>query len=164
MAPGLTRPARPRLAWLVGAVAVGVVALVGQVFWLFFEQGVRAPALRPAYALACAVFRCELPPLRALAAWSAGAVELAWHPDGQRLALRTTITNAAGYAQPLPLLVARFSGIDGGIVAEQTFPPAAYLRGAAPRSLPSGGRLDVAVVADDPGVAAVNCDVSFAWP
>ncbi len=142
-----------------------MVALAAQALWLWFEHGARTPALRPVYAVGCAVFGCELPPLRSLAAWSAGAVEARWHPRGPGLIVSATITNHAEYPQPLPTLLARFTDIDGGLVAEQPRAPAAYWRGgAALESLPAGATLPIEMIVDDPGASAVNCELGFAWP
>lgn len=150
--------------WLVGGALAGVVLLAGQVLWLFFEHGARTLALRPVYAAGCAVFGCELPPLRSLAAWSATAVALRPHAVGPGFLLRATITNQAEYPQPWPVLVARFTYIDGAPVAEQSFTPAAYLPTAAPDFSAPGASLAVEVAATDPGLGTVNYELSFAWP
>lgn len=150
--------------WLVGGAAAGAMLLVGQLLWLCFEHGARTPALRPLYAAGCAVFRCDLPPLRSLAAWSAAAVALTPHPAGQGFVLRATITNQAEYPQPWPVLVARFADIDGAPLTEQSFAPAAYLPGGAPAASAPGASLAVEVAATDPGASAVNHGVRFAWP
>lgn len=150
--------------WLVGGALAGVVLLAGQMLWLFFEHGARTLALRPVYAAGCAVFGCELPPLRSLAAWSATAVALRPHAVGQGFLLRATITNQAEYPQPWPVLVARFTDIAGVPIAEQSFTPAAYLPAAAPESAAPRVSLVAAVTAADPGGRAVNYAMSFAWP
>lgn len=150
--------------WLAGGVVAGVALLVAQALWLFFEHGTRTPALRPVYAAGCAVFRCELPPLRSLAAWSAGPVALRPHPARHGVLLRVTITNQAEYPQPWPVFVAGFSDIDGAPIAEQSFAPPAYLSAAAPQSSAPGASLFVEVAATDPGARAVNHEVGFAWP
>ena len=150
--------------WLVGGAAAGIVLLAGQLLWLFFEHGARTLALRPLYAAGCAVFRCDLPPLRSLAAWSASAVALTPHPAGPGFVLHATLTNQAEYPQPWPVLVARFADIDGAPLAEQSFTPAAYLPRAASESSAPRASLSVAVAATDPGARAVNYEISFAWP
>ena len=160
----LTAWRRLGIPWLVGGALAGVVLLAGQTLWLFFEHGARTPALRPAYAAGCAVFGCELPPLRSLAAWSATTVALRPHPAGPGFLLRATITNQAEYPQPWPVLIARFTDIDGAPIAEQSFTPAAYLPGAAPDLSAPGASIAVKVAATDPGVGAVNYAMSFAWP
>lgn len=150
--------------WLVGGALAGALLLGGQTLWLFFEHGARTLALRPVYAAGCAVFGCELPPLRSLAAWSATAVALRPHPVEQEFLLRATITNQAEYPQPWPMLVARFTDIDGAPIAEQSFTPAAYLPNAAPESLVSLESFSVEVHTADPGARAVNMEIGFAWP
>ena len=152
------------IPWLVGGALAGVVLLAGQTLWLFFEHGARTPALRPVYAAGCAVFGCELPPLRSLATWSATTVALTPHPAGPGFMLRATITNQAEYPQPWPMLVARFTDIDGVPIAEQSFRPAAYLPGAAPDFSAPGASLPIEVAATDPGARAVNHEIGFAWP
>ena len=160
----LTAWRRLGIPWLVGGALAGVVLLAGQTLWLFFEHGARTPALRPVYAAGCAVFGCELPPLRSLAAWSATTVALRPHPAGPGFLLRATITNQAEYPQPWPMLVARFTDIDGAPIAEQSFTPAAYLPGAAPDFSAPGASLPIEVAAIDPGAGAVNYEIGFAWP
>ena len=168
MAPARRRSAGSRrvgVAWLASAAALGVIALAAQGLWLWFEHGARTPALRPVYVAGCAILGCELPPLRSLAAWSASAVEVRWHPRGPGLVVSATITNHAEYPQPLPTLLARFTDIDGGLVAEQPFAPPTYLRGGAVlETLPAAATLPIEVIVGDPGASAVNCELGLAWP
>ncbi len=149
---------RGATGWGAGA-AVGVVFLLVQVFAWRFDRWTLEPNLRPVYAGACAVLRCELPVLRSVQDIAVGGLSLRAHPNAAgALVVAALLRNEASFAQPFPALELRLSNLAGEVVAARRFRPEEYLaaghaRGAA---MPVMTSVRVAVEIRSPPVEAVN--------
>jgi hypothetical protein len=154
----------PRRWWVGIAMGLGVLALLGQIFWYQFESWGRDPTLRPVYGFICSTLGCELPVLRELAAMRTQKLLVRSHPElADALVVDAVIVNGADFAQPFPELELRFTTIDGDLVAGRRFKPEEYLSGelAGVTLMVPKTPVRLALEITDPGADAVNYFLSF---
>ena len=85
--------------------------------------------------------------------------------DANRLMLRASIVNRAGYAQPLPLLRLTLQDRFGGTLGPRDVGPADYLPGSGtPTLLEPGQRADALIRIVDPGSEAVGFELDICLP
>jgi predicted Zn finger-like uncharacterized protein len=85
--------------------------------------------------------------------------------EANRLVLRASIVNMAGYAQPLPLLRLTLQDRFGGTLGERDIGPADYLPGSgASGLLAPGQRADALIRIVDPGSEAVGYELDICLP
>lgn len=85
--------------------------------------------------------------------------------EANRLMLRASIVNQAGYAQPLPLLRLTLQDRFGGTLGQRDIGPADYLPGSgASGLLAPGQRADALIRIVDPGSEAVGYELDICLP
>jgi predicted Zn finger-like uncharacterized protein len=85
--------------------------------------------------------------------------------EANRLLLRASIVNRAGYAQPLPLLRLTLQDRFGGTLGQRDIGPADYLPGSgASALLAPGQRADALIRIVDPGSEAVGYELDICLP
>jgi len=154
----------PRRWWVLGAGAVLVLTLLGQIFYLQLPQWSRDPGTRGFYESVCGLFGCELPEIRDLDALRTRNLMVRSHPDLRNaLIIDAVIVNLADFPQRFPDLVLRFTSVGGLLVAGRSFTPEEYLAGEAgpERLMPVNTPVQVSVEIADPGDEAVNYTLSF---
>ena len=135
--------------WLVGAVGLAGLA-AAQAIWLRPALLDLHPVLRLLAERGCAELGCTLPERRdpiALHVVSSRLEPVAGVHDVAELEVR--LRNAAGLAQPLPVLRLTLLDIVQRPVAQRSLPPAEYLPGAG-LSLTGGGEVDVRLLLEAP--------------
>jgi hypothetical protein len=85
--------------------------------------------------------------------------------ETNRLMLRASIVNRAGYAQPFPLLRLTLQDRFGGTLGVRDIGPADYLPGAGMEGLlEPGERADALIRIVDPGAEAVGFELDICLP
>lgn len=154
-----------RWPWIAGIGALALL-LALQIVHSRRNDLVRSPSIGPVIAGAYSLFG-----LSPLAPTDLSAYELrqwgaATDPnEADRLLLRASIVNRAGFAQPLPLLRLVLQDRFGGTLAMRDIGPADYLPGrGASGLLDPGGRADALIRIVDPGVEAVGFELDVCLP
>jgi predicted Zn finger-like uncharacterized protein len=154
-----------RWPWVAG-VAVLALLLLAQIVHAERNDLVRSPTFGP--LLAGAYSFLGLSPLAPtdleayeLRQWGAATDPRA----ADRLMLRASIVNRAGYAQPFPLLRLTLQDRFGGTLAERDIGPGDYLPGTgAAGLLEPGQRADALIRIVDPGAEAVGFELDVCLP
>ena len=146
------------LLWLSGA-AIMICALVAQVGYFKFDDWSRHPHYRPAYALTCDLFSCQLPAVQDVSKIKTQHFMVRPHPKvEQALYIDTLLINNADYQQPFPDLNLIFTGLNDQTIASRHFKPKEYLAGelAGSDSMPLNVPVHIAIEISNPGAAAVS--------
>ncbi len=149
----------PATLWVIGSLLMFVLFLAQASYFYRDELALRKPELRPWLEQACNYLDCSLlPPSHQ------GRIDiLGWDvrslPDTpQALIASTTLVNKSPEPQPYPLLILRFSGMNGALLAQRRFLPREYL--SAGTDIKAGMAPDTPVLVElalvDPGKQAVN--------
>ncbi len=144
------------LVWTVGGLALAVL-LAAQVVHHFRQDLARHPQVGPPLRTAYDRLGMALLPN-----WDLAAFELRqWGNDAateDRMLVRASLTNRAGFAQPHPILRLELEDRFGATVATRDFEPADYLKNPsqAGRLLAPGASSEAELVLADPGREAVG--------
>ena len=120
--------------------------------------------LRPWLELVCETAGCSLPPLIDLRAISSDELLVRSHTEiANALSITLVFRNNADFAQPFPALELRFTAADNTLVAQRRFLPREYLNEelAGMQMMPPDAPVQIALEILDPGVRAINYEVSF---
>jgi predicted Zn finger-like uncharacterized protein len=155
----VSKPRRGGALWGIGVLLLAVV-LALQVVHHFRRELARDASIGPTVRSAYARIGRPLAPNWDLAAFELrqwGASESAPTTPGT-LAVRASLRNGAGFAQPLPLLRLELEDRFGDTVARRDFEPREYLNdpAQAPRMLASGATTEAALTIVDEGTDAVG--------
>jgi predicted Zn finger-like uncharacterized protein len=146
------------LLWLSGATIM-ICALVAQVGYFKFDDWSRHPYYRPAYALTCDLFNCQLPAVQDVSKMKTQHFMVRPHPEvKQALYIDTLLINNADYQQPFPDLNLIFTGLNDQTIASRHFKPKEYLAGelAGSDSMPLNVPVHIAIEISNPGAEAVS--------
>ena len=154
-----------RWPWVAGVAALALLLLL-QVTHSRRDALAKSPALGPAIAGVYEVLGLSLLAPTDLSAYELRQWGAASDPnEANRLMLRASIVNRAGYAQPFPLLRLTLQDRFGGTLGLRDVEPADYLPGAgAAGLLGPGERADALIRIVDPGVEAVGFELDICLP
>lgn len=142
--------------WTAGCV-LAALGLVVQVLWLGFDAWAGNAALRPVYAVACAVLPCTVPVRDSVEGLSVRKVTLRARPEAPgTVVVQALLVNEGAFERPLPRLELRLLNLAGEVVAARRLEPVDYLAVAARETLAVGGSVRIAVEVRSPGIEAVN--------
>ena len=155
----VARPRRSGALWAVGVLLLAVVLAI-QVVHHFRRELARDASVGPLVRSAYASIGRPLAPNWDLAAFELrqwGASEAGPAAPGT-LAVRASVRNGAGFAQPLPLLRLELEDRFGETVARRDFEPREYLNdpAQAARLLAAGATTEAALTVVDEGTDAVG--------
>lgn len=125
-------PRQPRRwPWVIGSIALLLLAL-GQALYVFRGSlAVRAPEMRPLLAAGCEAIGCTLPRPRVPELVGIEASDLA--PEGNQLLLTATLKNRAPFDQEYPHLELTLTDTQDLALVTKALAPADYLpEGASP--------------------------------
>jgi predicted Zn finger-like uncharacterized protein len=149
----------------VMAIIALCLTLAGQLAWLNRDALAQNPSARPLLEKGCALLKCGLSRLSNLDAITSDSLLVRSHDQySDALSVNLIIRNDAAFAQAFPILLLRFTNPEDELVAERRLLPSEYLPtqltqlGAIPPSSPV--QVNFAIL--DPGLDAVNYEVSFA--
>lgn len=159
---------RERSGWSTLLMSTGFLllaaALPAQYVWYHREELSQNTLLRPWLDLICDTAGCILPPLVDIRAISSEDLLVRSHTQyTNALSVNLVFRNRAAFAQPFPMLVLRFTDADNTLIAQRSFLPFQYLAPdlADMQMMPPDAPVQVQLEIIDPGVRAVNYEVSF---
>ncbi|MCZ6854481.1 MAG: DUF3426 domain-containing protein [Gammaproteobacteria bacterium] len=150
--------------WVPPAMLLAIAALVGQVMYLQFDSWTKDLGIRPVYEKACELIGCELPVLRDVDQLVVKNLVVRSHPEvAGALIVDAIIVNEAPFAQPFPVLVLRFTSLEGNLVAGGNFQPDQYLAGEleGAEQIQRMTPVHIELEFEDPGSEAVNYFLDF---
>ena len=151
--------------WVAGTTALALLLAV-QVVHARRNELVRSPSVGPALAGVYDALGLSVLAPTDLSAYELRQWGAASDPrEPNRLLLRASIVNRAGYSQPLPLLRLTLHDRFGGTLGERDIGPADYLPGSGAQSLlEPGQRADALIRIVDPGTEAVGFELDICLP
>jgi len=155
---------KSRSAWWIFFAALLFSTLGLQAIYVTWDELGQNDAVRPWLDRLCSTLPCVLEKRVDLRAIRTENLLVHSHPEIAN-ALRVTLIlrNDSPFDQALPLLNLRFTDAGNSAVAERQFSPADYLPGDLQHldSLPAGTPVQVSLDIIDPGIRAINYEVSF---
>lgn len=149
--------------WSFFAAVLFSTLCLQAIHWQWDELG-QNDALRPWLERLCSTLPCVLKQRVDLQSMRTENLLVHSHPEIAN-ALRVTLTlrNDSAFDQDWPLLNLRFTDADNVAVAQRQFSPTHYLPPELHglQSMPSGTPVQVALDIIDPGIRAINYEVSF---
>jgi len=160
-----SEPDGRRWRWVAGTAFLALLLAV-QVVHAKRNDLVRNPSIGPALAGAYGVLGLTVVAPTDLSAYELRQWGAASDPrEANRLLLRASIVNRAGYAQPLPLLRLTLLDRFGGTLGPRDIGPADYLPGSGTQKLlDPGQRADAVIRIVDPGTEAVGFELDVCLP
>jgi predicted Zn finger-like uncharacterized protein len=159
-----TQGKRQRSAWWSVSAFLLVAALAGQmVSSQWYELG-QNYALRPWLERICDTFPCTLSPMADLQALRSDSLVVRSHAEiANALNVTLIFRNESAFDQVLPVLNLHFMNADNELIAARQFTPDEYLPAtlADMAVLPAGAPVQVSFDIIDPGIEAINYEVSF---
>lgn len=159
---------RKRSGWSTFLMIVLIMLLATglplQYTWYHREDLSQNTLLRPWLDLACTAVGCTLPPLIDMRAISSEDLLVRSHNEiANALTVNLVFRNTAAFAQPFPALELRFTDADNTLVAQRRFLPSEYLPAdlAGMQMMPPDAPVQIQLEILDPGVRAINYEVSF---
>ncbi|MDO8271378.1 MAG: zinc-ribbon and DUF3426 domain-containing protein [Gammaproteobacteria bacterium] len=159
---------RERSGWSTFLMSVLILLLAAglpvQYVWYHREELSQNTFLRPWLDLTCVAAGCTLPPLIDIRAISSEDLLVRSHAEiANALSVNLVFRNTAAFAQPFPALELRFTDADNALVAQRRFLPSEYLPAelADMQMMPPDAPVQIQLEILDPGVRAVNYEVSF---
>jgi predicted Zn finger-like uncharacterized protein len=162
-------PARPRpllraALWSLGNLAM-LLLLAGQFVFFYRDDLAGIPSWRPWVAEFCGYARCELRPLRDIAAIELLQTTIAPHPQyANALRIRTTLVNRAAFAQDYPGMEVSLTDNGGRVIARRTFTPAQYLPATAAGAMPPNVAIASLLDVTNPDTRAVGYEIRLVAP
>ena len=160
--------ARERSGWSTFLLSVLILLLAAglplQYAWYHREELSQNTFLRPWLELTCQATGCTLPALIDISAISSEDLLVRSHTEiANGLTVNLVFRNTAAFAQPFPALELRFTDADNTLVAQRRFLPSEYLTEdlADMQLMPPDAPVQIVLEILDPGVRAVNYEVSF---
>lgn len=115
------------LAWAAIIIVLSLLLLFQYAYFMRADLA-RHAALRPWLERMCAVANCTVPTPRDLAHIRLLSNSVTIDPQhNDRLIIRATMVNDAGFPQPYPVLEIKFTDLNGAVLAMRRFQPAQYL-------------------------------------
>lgn len=155
---------KSRSAWWTFSAFLLLSTLGLQAIYLQWDELGQNDALRPWLERLCSTLPCTLESRVDLRAIRTENLLVHSHPEIAN-ALRVTLIlrNDSPFEQALPLLNLRFTDADSAAVAERQFLPSDYLPSELQHldRLPAGTPVQVSLDIIDPGIRAINYEVSF---
>lgn len=159
---------RERSGWKTFLISVLFLLLAAglplQYAWYHREELSQNSLARPWLDLTCRAVGCTLPPQIDIRAISSEDLLVRSHSEfANALSVNLVFRNTASFAQPFPALELRFTDADNKLVAQRRFLPAEYLPAelADMQMMPPDAPVQIELEILDPGVRAVNYEVSF---
>ncbi|HYA36825.1 MAG TPA: DUF3426 domain-containing protein [Candidatus Methylomirabilis sp.] len=163
----LQRPARSRwraVRWGFADLLL-ILLLAGQFVYFYRDELAKKPSWRPLLTDFCGYARCQLRPLRDIAAIELLQTTIAPHPQYENaLRIRTALVNRADYPQDYPWMEVSLTDNGGRVLTRRTFTPAQYL------PTPAAGNMSPNVVATtlldvtNPDNKAVGYEIRLVTP
>lgn len=155
---------KPRSAWW-GISAFLLVALLSAqwVYSQWYELG-QNPSLRPWLMRLCETLPCSLAPMVDLQSLRSDSLVVRSHAEiANALNVTLIFRNESAFDQSLPSLNLHFMNADNEVIAARQFSPDEYLPEALANLavLPAGAPVQVSFDIVDPGIEAINYEVSF---
>jgi predicted Zn finger-like uncharacterized protein len=152
--------------WAVAAIFL-IATLAGQfVFFKWAELGQNA-MLRPGLESLCRLLPCSLAPMIDLRSIRSENLVIRSHSEiANALNVTLSFRNDSAFDQALPVLNLHFMNADNEVIAARQFSPLEYLpvELANLELLPAGAPVQVSFDIIDPGIEAINYEVSFVSP
>ena len=159
-----TQGKRQRSAWWSVSAFLLLAALAGQmVSSQWYELG-QNYALRPWLERICDTLPCTLSPMADLRALRSDSLVVRSHAEiANALNVTLIFRNESAFEQVLPVLNLHFMNADNALIAARQFTPDEYLPDtlADMAVLPAGAPVQVSFDIIDPGIEAINYEVSF---
>jgi hypothetical protein len=161
--PAVPAPAR-RWPWVIGSVALLLVAAAQLAYIFRTELAMVAPELRPALLAACELIGCTLP--RPVKPELVGIETSDLAPEGNGLLLTATLKNRAPFEQDFPHLELTLTDTQDAALVRKVLTPADYLPAGQDAARGFAARGEVAIrltlMADD--VPAVGYRLYLFFP
>ena len=157
-----TGRSRSGLFLAAGLLVVVISSLV--FFWLKMPELSQDPRFRPWYQSACNLVGCNLPTYVDPGRVETSNLVVRSHPERDNaLELTAVFRNAAQFPQPFPLIELTFSDLSNRTIMVFEFLPDEYLPQALRGMplMPVGAPVQITLDLADPGVDAVNYQMSF---
>ena len=150
--------------WAFGNLVL-LLLLAGQFVYFYRDELAENPSWRPLVTEFCGYARCELRPLRDVAAIELLQTMIAPHPHyASALRIRTTLVNRAGFPQDYPGMEVSLTDNGGRVITRRAFTPAQYLpapaAGAMSPNIVAATLLDVT----NPDGKAVGYEIRLVTP
>jgi predicted Zn finger-like uncharacterized protein len=160
---------RPIPAWVyVVLVPLLLLLLAGQVLYHFRDVfAAQWPGTRPLLTRLCQPLRCEVRPLRDVAALSIEASGLEVDPAHKGLLILTaTVRNRAAYPLAYPHLELTLIDVQDQVVVRRAFAPAEYLGGTidVPAGIPGNGEAALKLFIDASATAQAGYRLYLFYP
>lgn len=159
---------RKRSGWwtflMISLILLLAAGLPLQYVWYHRDDLSQNTLVRPWLDLTCSAVGCTLPPLIDIRAISSEDLLIRSHTEiANALTVNLVFRNTATFSQPFPALELRFTDADNTLVAQRRFLPAEYLPEdlAGMQMMPPDAPVQILLEILDPGVRAVNYEVSF---
>ncbi len=159
---------RERSGWTTFLMSALILLLAAglplQYAWYHREELSQNSLARPWLDLTCRAVGCTLPPQIDIRAISSEDLLVRSHSEfANALSVNLVFRNTASFAQPFPALELRFTDADNELVAQRRFLPSEYLPAelADMQMMPPDAPVQIELEILDPGVRAVNYEVSF---
>jgi len=149
--------------WTVAAILLVMTLLLQFVYfqWAALEQN---PTLRPWLQRLCQTLPCTLQPMVDIRSIGSDNLLVRSHTEiANALTVTLVFRNASDFDLALPALNLHFMNADNDVIAARQFSPPEYLPAALAdlQVLPAGAPVQVSFDIIDPGIEAVNYEVSF---
>lgn len=153
------------LLWFSLALLLGA-ALGAQYLWSKRVDLRDDETFGPLIESSCEYLDCALPPKRDISRIVIKQKSvIKERDDARRLKIDLLIVNQAGYDQPYPDLMLRFTNIEGKVVAEDRFAPNEYLREMPEQPMmPADIPVHVSFVVRSPSAAVTGYEFGFLEP
>ena len=146
---------------------LALIILVFQAGYFNFDNWGRQDRFRPYYGQFCKLVGCTLPILQDLNQIKIDNMVVIDHPQNQGMLLvDATIQNRAKFDQYFPTLMLTFTDLNNALVSKMNFRPSDYVGGelAGRKLMPAKHPIHITLEIQDPGVDAVNYQISIVKP
>lgn len=158
------RPRWRAVLWGLGNLVL-LLLLAGQFVYFYRDELAGNPSWRPLVAEFCGYARCELRPLRDVAAIELLQTTIAPHPHyASALRIRTTLVNRAAFPQDYPGMEVSLTDSGGRVIARRTFTPAQYLPSPAAGAMSPNVVVATLLDVTNPDGKAVGYEIRLVTP
>jgi len=155
---------KPRSAWWTVAAVLLVAGLSAQFLVFQWTALAQNSALRPWLQRICTTLPCSLAPMSDIRSLRSDNLVVRSHTEiANALNVTLVFRNDSAFDQALPALNLHFMNADNEVIAARQFSPEEYLPTALAGIdvLPAGAPVQVSFDIVDPGIEAINYEVSF---